>query len=158
MQRNFASLEVFAAHLRGVRHNLPRAIQVEFSMLGEEAVKDARAKFGTYQEGWPQLAESTQAERVKRGFSPDDPLLRSGELRDLVASMVHWRGLFVGIPAGAVLGTAGRGADACVVMASQEWGTSDHRIPPRPVFGLVAAEGQKYANHLVHRALHRAGL
>ena len=158
MRRNFKSLEAFAAHLHDVRKALPRALQVELSLLGEEMVKDARAMFGVYQAGWPQLADSTQAERLKHGYSPNDPLLRSGELQGLVKSEVHWRGLFVGIPVGAVLNADGHGADAGMVMAAQEWGTSDHRIPPRPVFGPLVAGGQKYANRLVHRALKRAGL
>lgn len=47
-----------------------------------------KAKFGHYQAasgefpGWEQLKPDTQAERARQGYTPNDPLLRSGALRD----------------------------------------------------------------------------
>lgn len=158
MRRQFNDLESFAAHLRVVRAALPRAIQLELAVLGEAVVKDAKAKFGIYQPGWPQLAEDTQEARVKQGYSPDDPLLRTGALRDLVTSKVHFRGIFVGVQVGTLLTEGTHSVDAATVMGAQEFGTDDHRIPPRPVFGPLVKDARKYAEGLVFRSLKRAGL
>jgi hypothetical protein len=46
----------------------------------------AKAAVGTYAYGWPQLSGYTQEDRVRLGFSPNDPLLRSGALQ---ASIAH---------------------------------------------------------------------
>jgi hypothetical protein len=58
---------------------------------GAELVKtEAQAKLGHYQgaagdtPAWAPLSEATQADRVAKGFTPDDPLLRTGELRDSI--------------------------------------------------------------------------
>jgi hypothetical protein len=59
---------------------------------GAELVKTAaRDVIGEYQPAkgpapaWAPLSPATQADRVAKGYSPDDPLLRSGELRDSIA-------------------------------------------------------------------------
>ena len=56
----------------------------EFMKAVEEKAKSA---IGTYEYGWPQLAEFTQEDRVGRGFSANDPLLRTGEMREGIKSM-----------------------------------------------------------------------
>lgn len=61
---------------RGHHHALERAAVI---VEGE-----AKRVIGTYEYGWPQLADSTQKDRVAKGFSANDPLLRSGGLRDSV--------------------------------------------------------------------------
>jgi hypothetical protein len=45
---------------------------------------EAKRVIGTYELDWPQLAPSTQEERVKEGFPANEPLLRTGELRDSI--------------------------------------------------------------------------
>jgi hypothetical protein len=40
----------------------------------------AKEAIGGYSLGWPELAESTQADRVSKGYSADEPLLRTGAL------------------------------------------------------------------------------
>lgn len=90
--------------------------------------KTAKEEFGTYQpavgpfDAWPELAESTKDERERLGFTPDDPLLRSGDLRDTIKHRT------------ANLETE-IGSDSDV-MVYQEFGTE--RIPPRPVLGPAA--------------------
>src|SRR5205814_4154762 len=85
----------------------------------------AKAELGTYQgavgpfDAWAPLAEATQQDRVAKGFTPDDPLLRSGELRDSISHQVE------GLTA-----VAGSTSD---VMVYQELGTPE--IPPRAVMG-----------------------
>lgn len=58
---------------------------------GAELVKaEAQNSIGTYQPArgdtpaWAPLSEATKADRVAKGFTPDDPLLRTGELRDSI--------------------------------------------------------------------------
>ena len=58
----------------------------------EDALKKAREMIrdetkrviGTYDYGWLLLAPATIADRTRLGYAPDEPLLRTGELRDLI--------------------------------------------------------------------------
>jgi hypothetical protein len=77
--------------------------------------KKAKAAIGKDHEMWPQLAESTIADKQRHGFPTPKPLLRTGELRDSIQYTVH-------------------GLEGCVgsdspIAVYQELGTS--RIPPR---------------------------
>lgn len=58
---------------------------------GAELVKtEAQAKIGHYQgavgdlPAWAPLSPATQADRIAKGYTPDDPLLRTGALRDAI--------------------------------------------------------------------------
>jgi hypothetical protein len=130
--QNFGEL---GSHLWRVSHSVDNAIAVESESLGLQVRNEVRGRFGTYQDGWPALAESTQHERQRQGFSPNDPLLRSGELQGAVEHQVTRTGLFVGIQAGKALSD---GADAATVMAAQEFPSASSHIPARPVFAGVA--------------------
>ncbi len=67
--------------------------------LIEERVK---ADLGTYQDAagpfpaWAALAEATKEDRVRQGYTPDDPGLRSGEMRDSIGHTVHGREADIG--------------------------------------------------------------
>ena len=50
---------------------------------------EAKRVIGTYEYGWPPLAEATKADRLKQGYSEDEPGLRSGEMRDSIQHEVH---------------------------------------------------------------------
>lgn len=63
-----------------VEHSAATAME-EACALIEESAKHA---IGTYEFGWPQLAKSTQQERVRLGFSANEPLFRTGELRNSI--------------------------------------------------------------------------
>jgi hypothetical protein len=80
----------------------------------------AKEAIGTYTYGWPELAASTQADRVKKGYPADEPLLRTGAL---AASIEHRAEL------------SPEGAEGLVfsedkIALYQEMGT-DRGIPPR---------------------------
>lgn len=47
---------------------------------------EAKKAIGTYEYGWPQLAEATKADRVASGFAENDPLLRTGDMRASIAT------------------------------------------------------------------------
>jgi phage gpG-like protein len=78
------SLTEFATLLGGlaleVEHQNHEALE-KAAKLVEKGAKDV---LGTYEYGWPQLAESTQKDRERQGFTANDPLLRTGELRDSI--------------------------------------------------------------------------
>jgi hypothetical protein len=59
-----------------------------------DIIKDESQRvIGTYDPlyEWPQLAPETQRERERLGFSPNDPLLRTGELRDSIETEILQR-------------------------------------------------------------------
>jgi hypothetical protein len=82
------TLTSFAAFLGEAAVALPIA---EHRALEHAAViveTEAKRVIGTYDYGWPQLADATQADRVAKGFSPNDPGLRSGAMRDSIERTV----------------------------------------------------------------------
>jgi hypothetical protein len=115
------SIEEFAAMLEraAVKTKVEIEIPVEAVMVAAENL--AKESVGTYAFGWPQLAESTQDERVAKGYSANDPLLREGDLRDSIEHQVE--ATFEGAE-----GTLG---SSSMVALYQELGTS-RNLPPRP--------------------------
>ena len=103
----FASAAALEA--KGEKAGLEKA-----ATIVEKAAKEA---IGTYSFGWVQLAESTQADRARKGFAPNDPLLRTGKTRASYEHQVQGRSAFVG-------------SNSDIAMWD-ELGTS--RMPPRPV-------------------------
>jgi phage gpG-like protein len=92
--------------------------------------KRAKAKIGHYQDqegpfiAWPELAESTKSDRARQGYPEDEPLLRSGEMRDSIEHTV-----------GKDEAQIGSNNDKAVW---QELGTE--HIPPRSFLGGAMAE------------------
>ncbi len=72
------------------------------------------------------LAEVTQDERVQAGYSANDPLLRSGELRNSLELAMRDGGFVVGTN------------DERMVWL--EYGVASHNLPPRPAIGIGIAE------------------
>ena len=50
----------------------------------EEVKAKAKAAIGTYEYGWPELADRTKEDRSALGFPENEPLLRAGDLRDSI--------------------------------------------------------------------------
>lgn len=88
----------------------------------EIIVDEAKDAIGTYKFGWPQLAPSTQAQRVRLGYPANEPLLRTGELRDSISYTVD--------------GSVGYVFSTSPVAVWMELGTV--RIPPRPFLAGAA--------------------
>ena len=78
----------FLRHIQHVTHVLDsvasNALAEAMDAKVKEMVEFARGMIGTYEnEGnWPQLSEVTQQDRERLGFPPNEPLLRTGDLRD----------------------------------------------------------------------------
>lgn len=115
----------FGTHLGEIAIAQGEILHKGLDHAAELIEKEAKAEFGVYQEAtgpfqeWPELAESTKAQRIAQGFTENEPLLRTGELRDSISREVH------GLEA--VIGSTSD------LMIYHEFGTS--RMPARPVFG-----------------------
>lgn len=119
------NLEQFACEISSASASIATGLEVSFRVIVKEIEETAKEEIGVYQpaygafESWAPLAEATKADRVRQGYSEDEPLLRSGELRDSIQSEV------VGLAA--IVGTKSE------IGLWQEVGTS--HIPPRPFIG-----------------------
>ncbi|TPD93608.1 hypothetical protein FJP68_14565 [Pantoea vagans] len=118
-------LEQFAREVSSASASIATGLEAGFRVIVKEIEETAKEEIGVYQpaygpfDAWAPLAESTKADRVRQGYSEDEPLLRSGELRDSIQSEV------VGLAA--IVGTRSE------IGLWQEVGTD--RIPPRPFIG-----------------------
>jgi phage gpG-like protein len=79
-----ADFLVSAAMIKQLEHGEHEALE----WIGRVVEAEAKSAIGTYRYNWPQLAESTQAERAHEGYPANEPLLRSGEMRDSIGHVV----------------------------------------------------------------------
>jgi hypothetical protein len=135
------SLAGFIGHLGALPAELHHATHKALERAAVLVEKEAKAEIGHYQgaagpfAAWAPLAERTIEDRVAKGFTPDDPLLRTGTLRDSIHHKVEMTGPASGV---AVIGSA---SDIAVW---QELGTA--KIPPRSFLGGAAVrEGHAIA-------------
>lgn len=118
-------LNMFAREMSHASARIATELEVVFRVIVKEIKETAKEEIGVYQpavgpfDAWAPLATSTKADRVRQGYTEDDPLLRSGELRNSIESEV------VGLAA--IVGTKSQ------IGFWQEIGTD--RIPPRPFIG-----------------------
>lgn len=105
--------------------------------------KTAKSYIGHYDHpgNWAQLAEATQADRVRQGFPANEPLLRTGDLRDSIqVDAPHRNGAEV---FGYVFSNS-------PVARYQELGTVS--IPPRPFLSTAAMEMTPQVHAIMARA------
>ncbi|MDF7658314.1 hypothetical protein PUG81_04980 [Erwiniaceae bacterium L1_54_6] len=118
-------LDAFARDMAFASAKMAAELELGFHAIVKEIEETAKEEIGVYQpavgpfEAWAPLADSTKADRVHSGYSEDDPLLRSGELKDSIESEV--------------IGLAGIVGTKSEIGLWQEVGT-DH-MPPRPFIG-----------------------
>lgn len=110
--------------------------------------KTAKSEIGVYQDavgpfpGWPELADATKDDRVRKGFSENDPLLRTGQRRDDIDHAVSGLEALIGTP---------ESAPTAKIAVYEEFGTS--REPARPVLGPAAFRNKAAIQKLVGAAL-----
>ncbi len=127
------TLSSHIAYLGACAHVCTPALERSVHQATDLLAANMRKKFGTYQPAvggfpaWAPLAESTKEQRVKQGYTPNDPLLRSGTMRGTTYSHAS--------------GTTGEAGVNSPIMVYHEAGTS--RIPPRPVVGPANVEVMK---------------
>lgn len=136
------TLDAFLRHVASLPAAVNRAEQEGLHAAAETIADAARDKIGEYQSAsgpfpaWRQLAESTQEDRARKGFAPNDPLLRTGEMRASIKTAV-----------GADHAAIGSNSE---IAAYQELGTKT--IPPRPFLGPAGFENaEKVARDIGER-------
>lgn len=141
--REFAHIGEMVAHLATMAAAETLALHHGLKKCAVAIEATAKSEIGHYQgevgqfAAWAPLAESTQADRVAKGLTPDDPLLRTGKLRESISHHLD--------TLEAVIGSTSD------VMVYQELGTA--AIPPRAVLGPAAIRNkQLIMNTLGHAA------
>lgn len=126
--KRFNSFGAFAAHLERLALAGPEVVHFIADRAAEDIEKNAKGMLGEYQSAvgqfpaWEELAESTQAERARLGYSENDPGFSSGEAQASIGRYVEHGHAVVG------------SSDQNLVWF--DLGTS--KQPPRPVFGPAA--------------------
>jgi hypothetical protein len=99
--QSFGALGAHFARLALVGEAVTHHITEQAAQIVE---KDAKARIGSYQDAagpfgaWANLAPSTVDDRIRKGFTPDDPLLRTGGLRDSYGHKTQGAMAVVGSP------------------------------------------------------------
>ena len=139
VSQSFASMAHLATHLARIavaEHEMQHEALERCAKLVE---KRAKAKLGEYQDaagpfaGWAELADATKADRAAKGFPDDEPLLRTGALRDSIGHTVRDS-------------VAQIGSDSDIAVY-QELGT--RHIPPRSFLGGAMAESLSEVKQIV---------
>lgn len=132
--QTFNSFGAFATHLLTAQALVVAELRTGLTEVTEAIRDTAKGELGTYQAGigpfaaWQELADSTKEDRVRQGYTENDPLLRSGELRESVAAEVA-----------GLTGYVGSEKDEAVWM---ELGTD--KAPPRAFLGPAVYHNEKY--------------
>lgn len=118
----------FAAHMIERELVTMLALHEGLELVATKIEETAKDEIGEYQPAvgpfpaWEPLAESTKADRVAQGYSADEPLLRSGEMRESIHHEVEALEAIIG-------------SDSDIAFW-QETGTAT--IPARPFLGPAA--------------------
>lgn len=138
------TLKRFAAHIAHCARAQPVLERIALAEAADDMAETARGYIGEYQgpappfPAWSPLAESTIEDRVRQGYTPDDPLLREGDLRASIGGFVQGRSAVV--------------ASNSRVALWQEMGTAT--IPPRASIGrAVAQRGREMARRVAYISL-----
>ena len=142
MSRSFDSLGALASFLEHVARTVPQAEESALDEASTFLLEKVKAIPGHYQSDpqWPALAEATVEDRTRKGFTPDDPLCRTGGFAESFHRHVEG-------PHRAEVGTDDPRA------AMFEHGTS--RMPPRPVLGAAKAQHEHHLEDIIGRRIQR---
>jgi hypothetical protein len=84
------SIEGFGRQLTELATGMPLVETTILELIGAAVTNAAKEKIGNYQddsgpfEAWAPLAESTKEDRLRKGYSEDQPGLRSGAMMDSI--------------------------------------------------------------------------
>lgn len=141
--REFDSVTSFIVHLAQAELAVRVAAHHALDQAAKIIEDDAKAQLGVYQaeagpfNAWPELADSTKDDRRYAGFPEDEPLLRTGALRNSISREVHGDEAAVG--------------STSDVAVYQELGTDT--IPPRPFLGPAAFKNKERIEALLGQAV-----
>ncbi len=100
--KEFKEIGHFIAHLTEMAAAETLALHDGLKKCAVAVERTAKAEIGHYQDeagyfpGWVELAEATKADRLRQGYSENDPLLRSGDLRDSISHEIAWLDASIG--------------------------------------------------------------
>lgn len=153
--RKFRDADAFARFLEGqITHQLGAALRRGVEDAGELIASETRAQIGQYLDG-PEtglptapLADRTIDDRIRKGFSPDEPGLRSGDMRDSYGVRVESAG-------GRVSASIGSDDIKAVVFELGRLEQSNYQ-PPRPELTVAASRNEAKAVGAVRKLVVRA--
>lgn len=122
------TLTSFAAHLAAISVEVEHRTHEGLEHAAVLVETEAKDEIGHYQDqagpfqAWQELADSTKEDRARSGFAENDPLLRTGEMRDSIEHKVIGKTAYIGTDS--------------QIAEYQELGTG--RIPPRSFLGGAA--------------------
>src|ERR1700737_2793276 len=141
MTLKFSSLGSLAAHLLTIEADLKLSEEVCVEKACRMVEKEAKRVIGTYDYGWPELEWLTKVDRYTQGFPENEPLLRTGELRDSIGHVVEREGA-------EVVGYVGTNDP---IAKYHELGT--RTIPPRSFLGEAAMRQEHKIHEMVERMI-----
>lgn len=136
---DFKDLSSLALFVAGIHKHEEEALQKALEKCAARIEKTAKAEIGHYQPavgrfpGWAALADSTEADKARKGFQPDAPLERTGQFRDSITHEIH------GLEA--IIGSKDERAPWF------EFGTP--KMPPRQVFGPALERNRGFINKII---------
>jgi phage gpG-like protein len=140
--RTFANVASFARFLEE-QAAIAETVVVEAAEAASHILYDhVRRTFGDATK-LAELAEATQDERVAQGYSPNEPLLRDGELLRDSVERIH-EGLVAGVGSNEP------------IMAYHEFGYVSRGgtpVPPRPVFEIALYQSEPEVIALMESAV-----
>jgi hypothetical protein len=148
MPREVGSLLEMATIFAEAIVAIPLELHEGLERVALKIEQTAKDEIGHYQPAvgpfpaWPELADATKDDRVSKGFTENDPLLRTGQRRDDITHQVEGLEAQIGTPENAAT------ADIAVW---EEFGTS--KEPMRPVLGPAAFRSRSVIEKLVGAAL-----
>jgi hypothetical protein len=148
MKNGFFDLAEAAAKFAAFGETMKAANEAILTEWAVTVRDKAKAAIGTYRYKWPQLADATQREREQEGYTANEPLLRTGEMRDSISAMVQ---MYSAQHGRAVVGST---SDIAVW---QELGTS-RGIPPRSFLYASAKRSEKDVKKIARKFVRAAWL
>jgi len=134
--KTFNSFASFATHLQVLAIETKLVKHAVLEAAAEEVQDTAKGMIGFYHDDphWEALSPEYEAAKVRAGFEPDAPLLRTGEMRESIRYVVATDGSM------AVVGSDDQ------KMVWHELGTD--KMPPRPVMGPAGIHGAPRVAHI----------
>ena len=128
----------FTGLLLHIANALPAARHKALEYAAQIVEEEAKDVIGTYRYRWVELAEATKEDRLRLGFSENEPGLRTGDMRESITHIVQGNVAHIGSD------------DDKLVWF--ELGTV--KQPPRPVLKGAVLAKVKEIEHVIGHTMH----
>jgi hypothetical protein len=144
----FFTLLGFVEHLKNIDHDYhhklgPRIIERAAQMVAAAA----KARLGKTHRDWPALSPETIADRVKKGFAPNEPGVRTGQMRSSIGITIAPDGLSASVGSDDPhllwfeLGTSRQPPRSVLVAAAQSVEGRIHKMAARATIAVLEGRG-----------------